>query len=600
MSGPLWTHELAVDEPVTSLSFGWAGRSLLAGARTHARWWSLGPGHVGGDRLEVHDSGRGVLVAASDRSGPIVAAVGVATVQVPGRRSGRQATEFAHPGGVTGIVVTESWLVTTGGDGVARIWHTGDGREIGQLRHDAAVRCVAAGANGRRLATGAADGTVRVWHAWNRERVFELRHEGVYGVAFVRGDAMLATAGDDRVVRIWAGTRRPLAEIRHGAAGPVAFGPRGTRLAVADGATVRTWDLVTGAELDRLRLDHAVTRLAFSPDDRTLAVACDDRVVRVVRLGGEGGPPQESVRGRIRSFAGLPVEYPGAWRETAPDPEAVAWCIDADAGGIDPERFADGLAETLDTIGAVEVRALLVGDWGEPHRRPAPVRALVAAAGRLVNLRALYLGAMSGEQCEISWIRHTDVTPLLTAYPRLETLRVRGSDGLALTPVRHEALRELVFESGGLPGSVVRAVGGCDLPALERLELWLGVDEYGGDATVEDLAGILGGARLPRLRYLGLRDARIADALAVALAGAPIVARLDELDLSLGALSDAGAEALLAGQPLTHLRRLSLSHHFLSGEMIGRLVTELPGVDVDVSNPQLGADVDERYVAVAE
>ena len=81
---------------------------------------------------------------------------------------------------------------------------------------------------------------------------------------------------------------------------------------------------------------------------------------------------------------------------------------------------------------------------------------------------------------------------------------------------------------------------------------------------MEDLAPILAGARLPALKHLGLRDAEIADEVAAALAGAPVVARLETLDLSLGTLSDAGAAALLAGQPLTHLRKLDLHHHFLS------------------------------------
>ena len=127
-------------------------------------------------------------------------------------------------------------------------------------------------------------------------------------------------------------------------------------------------------------------------------------------------------------------------------------------------------------------------------------------------------------------------------------LRVRGADGLAVTPVRHEALREFAFESGGLPAAVVGSVGECDLPALRHLELWLGTDGYGGDATVDDLAPILTGARLPALTHLGLRDSEIADEVAAALAGAPVVARLESLDLSLGALSDVG-RGRPAGRP---------------------------------------------------
>ncbi|MBB4936522.1 hypothetical protein FHR32_000827 [Streptosporangium album] len=48
---------------------------------------------------------------------------------------------------------------------------------------------------------------------------------------------------------------------------------------------------------------------------------------------------------------------------------------------------------------------------------------------------------------------------------------MRGSEGLRLRPVRHEHLTVLRFETGGLPGHVVRALSKCELPTLEHLEL---------------------------------------------------------------------------------------------------------------------------------
>jgi hypothetical protein len=149
----------------------------------------------------------------------------------------------------------------------------------------------------------------------------------------------------------------------------------------------------------------------------------------------------------------------------------------------------------------------------------------------------------------------------------------------------------------------VRAVGDSDLPNLTHLELWLGTDTYGGDATVADLASILAGTNTPTLTYLGLRDSEIADDIAAALAGASVVGRLETLDLSLGLLSDIGAATLLAGQPLTHLRRLDLHHHFLTEEMMRRLRDELEpsGVEVDLSSANLNLRrPEDRFIAVAE
>jgi hypothetical protein len=90
--------------------------------------------------------------------------------------------------------------------------------------------------------------------------------------------------------------------------------------------------------------------------------------------------------------------------------------------------------------------------------------------------------------------------------------------------------------------------------------------------------------------------------VAAALAAAPIVARLEVLDLSMGMLTDAGATALLTGQPLTHLRKLDLHHHFLSEPVMQRLRDELTeaGVEVDLSEAGDPEDEDERYIAVSE
>jgi hypothetical protein len=82
-----------------------------------------------------------------------------------------------------------------------------------------------------------------------------------------------------------------------------------------------------------------------------------------------------------------------------------------------------------------------------------------------------------------------------------------------------------------------------------------------------------------------------------------IVARLATLDLSLGTLGDEGAAALLAGQPLNHLERLDLHHHFLSGAMTERLREALPEVELDLTGqcePTTWGGQPRRYIAVSE
>ncbi|WP_175439945.1 STM4015 family protein [Micromonospora nigra] len=285
------------------------------------------------------------------------------------------------------------------------------------------------------------------------------------------------------------------------------------------------------------------------------------------------------------------------------DPSAVAWRLEVENSEAGPKEFTGLVRAMLDEVPHESVRAVVVGEWGEAYDRTLPVDLLVDAARRWPHLRAVFLADLLSEQCEISWLSHDDVTPLLAACPALEVLWIRGADGLELTPVRHTGLRELRIESGGLPGEVVRAVGACDLPQLRRLDLWLGCEDYYGDSTVQDLATILAGSNLPALRHLALCNAENADAVTAAVASAPVVGRLEVLDLSMGVLTDEGGAALLAGQPLTHLRRLDLHHHYLSEETAAAVVAALPGVQVDVSDPQEPEDYDGtiyRYTAVGE
>ncbi|MFV2179969.1 STM4015 family protein [Actinomadura sp. LOL_016] len=305
-------------------------------------------------------------------------------------------------------------------------------------------------------------------------------------------------------------------------------------------------------------------------------------------------------------YTGLPAfrfdhERLGEDADDLPEPPPagdVAWCV---ATSFDEAPFGDVWKKFRESVDTTEIRALIFGYWGADYDTTLtyPVPLLVEAAASFPKLRSVFLGDIESEESEISWINHGDITSVFEAFPELECFEVRGGNGLVMEPVKHDGLRMLRFESGGLPAGVVRAVGASDLPNLEVLDLWLGEDGYGGDAAVADLAPILSGERLPELTHLGLEDAQIEDEIAEAVAGAPVVARLESLSLAMGILTDRGAEALLAGQPLTHLRRLDLHHHFLSESMMERVEAALPGVDVDLDDRQ-EPDGDWFFIEVSE
>lgn len=269
----------------------------------------------------------------------------------------------------------------------------------------------------------------------------------------------------------------------------------------------------------------------------------------------------------------------------------------------DTRKMDELIAGFLEKADKNALEALIIGMWGDPYESGADevMAALIAQAPQLPALRAIFMGDMTYEECEISWIVQGSYKPLLDAFPLLEELRIRGGNELVIEPFAHQHLRKLTIESGGLDQKIAEALAQSSMPKLEHLELWLGTDDYGFSGDVDLYRKVLAQLAVPTLKYLGLRDAEIADDLAVWLAEEPLVAQLDILDLSLGTIGDTGAAALLNGSQLGNLKRLDLSHHYISEENQAKLKA-LPFA-VALDDPQEEDEDDGetyRYVAVGE
>jgi hypothetical protein len=298
----------------------------------------------------------------------------------------------------------------------------------------------------------------------------------------------------------------------------------------------------------------------------------------------------------LTEFAGLPVQLYDPKSKKKPRRPCVYR-----VGGTEfvkspyndaEHEFPELLDLFLSEHSGKELTALVVGAWNYEDMAEAlsgrgavdVVEALVANRARMPNLRALFLGDITFDECEISWINYGDVSALLLAFPKLEEFRIRGATNLTFGKIKHGKLGAFTIESGGLPATLLQEVWKAELPKLERLELWLGSPGYGGIADAAPLGPLLSGKLFRKLKYLGLRNSEIVDTVAKAAADAPILARLAELDLSLGNLSDVGAETLLGSPALRKLKKLDLHHHFLSKPFIEEL-KKLP-LEVDVSDKQ--------------
>ena len=281
---------------------------------------------------------------------------------------------------------------------------------------------------------------------------------------------------------------------------------------------------------------------------------------------------------------------------------------------IDPEKYVYRLRVDYDDEGvtitdlleafvrdpqAGKVKELIIGQFNADSSESSfeVVDKLVALKSELPGLKALFIGDMTSEECEISWINQSDIAPVLQAFPALEHLQIRGGEGLSFSSLQHDQLTTLIIETGGLPPTVIDQVNAARLPNLQKLELWLGSDNYGFDSQVEDFAPLLSGTLFPKLTHLGIMDSEIQDDIAIAAAQAPVVNQLKVLDLSMGVLTDKGAAALRDSAAIRNLQHLNLRYHYLSEGMMEQL--KALGISINLED-KMEEDGDDRYIEVAE
>lgn len=250
---------------------------------------------------------------------------------------------------------------------------------------------------------------------------------------------------------------------------------------------------------------------------------------------------------------------------------------------------------------AADITGLVVGAWfGDDSGASSEeiVQLLVGARERLPKLEAIFFGDVISEENEISWIQQSDMSPLFAAYPGLKHFVVRGGNDLGLgSNLQLGSLKSLIVQTGGMERATLDQALSLDLPALERLELWLGTDGYGWTGEVSQLKPLFDDTLFPNLRHLGLRNSEVADAIAEALCAAPIIDRIDSLDLSLGTLTDKGGTALANCPRFKRLKDLDLHYHFMSESVMKRLAAEFPGVNL---TDRQELDKYGPYVAIGE
>jgi uncharacterized protein (TIGR02996 family) len=298
--------------------------------------------------------------------------------------------------------------------------------------------------------------------------------------------------------------------------------------------------------------------------------------------------------GRARDHIGNGIE--ATWRLGFIDSVRVHFNYE----GADGLEVSQVLKELLGHRSARFIRSFTIGmfNYDGDNHYPEVVAALTEVGVRH-TMRHLFIGDfVYPDENEISWVNVGDVGKIWELYPNLETLRLRGAE-IGLGTVRHQKLKSLTLETGGLPREALVSIASAELPTLERLEVWTGCEEYGATSSIENLRPILEGVVLPKLKHLGIRNSEYAGDVARALPSSALLPRLESVDLSMGTLIDADVESLLDHQAaFAHLTSLDLSQNLLTDLSTKRLVQISEGVNV--SEQREDEDPEYRFAVVGE
>jgi WD40 repeat protein len=322
---PLW-HE----DTVSSVAFSPDGKRLATTtANKVVRLWELAgvPGvilpHQESVKLAVFSPDGTHVLTATDFTAQLLDATGTAGkaefVWTPG-------TQIYHatfsPDGV--------YVLTASEDHLARLWDVKSGKEAAALPHSRYVRYAAFRRDGKMLLTASAQqllvwdiaalpqvpsepkvslthdtpviygefsadgreilsvdfgGTARVWNAETAQERTELRRSEITLARLSPDGRRMATAGKDRVLRIWdtatgALVGQPVLHEYQMTA--VAFSTDGRRVVTANEESARIWDTESGSAITPpMQHNDRVMHAVFSADGTRVLTASADRTARV-------------------------------------------------------------------------------------------------------------------------------------------------------------------------------------------------------------------------------------------------------------------------------------------------------------------------------
>jgi WD40 repeat protein len=198
-----------------------------------------------------------------------------------------------------------------------KLWDVANQRERSTFGHSAAVSALAFSADGEWLGTGSSDRRINLWNLRRPGSYFRMEghRRDPQALAFSPAGPLLASVSAERVVRLWAFPRNRAPAIVSGpeyGATAVAFSRDGRFLAAAGLNQVKLWEVGGWRQVQSLEIPGWLHALAFTGDDRCLALAATPEAVKLWDMA------------RSAVLVTLPHEQPARFLAVAPGGGRVA------------------------------------------------------------------------------------------------------------------------------------------------------------------------------------------------------------------------------------------------------------------------------------
>ena len=157
--------------------------------------------------------------------------------------------------------------------------------------HSSDVNSVAFAPDGKILASASDDKTIKLWNSATGQEIRTLTGHSnwIWSIAFSPNSKILASSGADKTIKLWDVATGNLINTFKGhtqGVSSIAFSPNGKQLASSSlDKTIKIWDVASAKEIRTLEgHSQAVDNIIFSPDGATLASGSWDKTIKLWNL----------------------------------------------------------------------------------------------------------------------------------------------------------------------------------------------------------------------------------------------------------------------------------------------------------------------------